>query len=233
MSQQLIEASNLIIPARAGSKEIAQKNLKLLGGIPLIAHTIKAAKAAQYVREVYVSTDGAEIAQVAKDYGAKVIERPAEIACDKSSSEAAILHALEYIKEKKLLSNYTCFAQCTSPFTAKEDFDQAINQIQKEKLDSLFAASQFKYFIWQKGQNGKVSGINHQYIKQRVLRQDKPPEYIETGAFYIFKTNEFIENKNRFFGKIGIYEMPKERFFEIDSIEDLEKAQKLIEGCHV
>ena len=83
-----------LIPARGGSKVIPRKNIKLLGEQPLIAHSILDAKEAKLVDQVYVSTDDTEIAAISQHYGASIIMRPAELASDTSSSESALLHAL-------------------------------------------------------------------------------------------------------------------------------------------
>ena len=89
-----------IIPARGGSKGIPGKNLKLIGGVPLIGRAIESCKSVAAITDVYVSTDDAAIAEVARKFGAKVIDRPAELASDSASSESALLHALEDISPK-------------------------------------------------------------------------------------------------------------------------------------
>ena len=220
---------NLIIPARSGSKGILKKNISLVGGLPLIAHIINAAKLASSIKDIFVSTDGEEIAKIASDYGAKIIIRPKEISGDSSSSEEAILHALNFLEKKNSQTEYTCFGQCTSPFTSSQDFDEAIKLIQEKNYDSLFAATIFHHFLWTKDQNGQMHGVNHNQLERRLMRQEKTPEYLESGAFYIFKTKGFIEAKQRFFGKIGMYEMAANRVFEIDTIEDLNQARILFE----
>ena len=90
-----------VIPARGGSKGVPRKNVKLLNGKPLIAYTIEASLNSGVVDRVFISTDDAEIAEVAKKFGAEVIDRPAELAGDKVTLEPVIKHALDYLREKE------------------------------------------------------------------------------------------------------------------------------------
>lgn len=87
-----------VIPARGGSKGVPRKNVRPLAGKPLIGHTIEAARSAKRIDRVVVSTDDAEIAAVARGFGAEVVIRPAELASDTASSESAVLHALDELE---------------------------------------------------------------------------------------------------------------------------------------
>ena len=219
---------DLIIPARAGSKGVPLKNIKLLAGKPLIAHMIEAAEGCKSIDNIYVSTDGDDIAAVAEEYGAKVIKRPKDISGDVAASETSILHVLDVLKDSGLLPEYTFFAQCTAPLTKAEDFDKAMKLMQTGDYDSIFAAKSFHGFIWKADDNGLMSGINHDHTRRRLMRQEIPPEYQETGAFYLFNTEGFRKNKNRFFGRIGVCEMPKERALDIDTLEDFALAEEYL-----
>lgn len=210
----------LIIPARAGSKGVPLKNIRHLVGLPLIAHMIKAAQNAQSVDRIYVSTDGDDIAAVALKYGAEVIRRPDEISGDVAPSEDAILHALDHLDEMGALPDKTFFAQCTAPLTRSEDFDGAMALMDKQGYDALFAAKPFHGFIWGADDNGLMHGTNHDHTARRLMRQEMAPEYQETGAFYLFDTAGFRKSKRRFFGRIGVYEIPSERSIDIDTLED-------------
>ena len=88
-----------IIPARGGSKGIPRKNARPLAGKPLVAHTIEAARKSRLVDRVVVSTDDPEISEISKNHGAEVVLRPGEISTDTSSSESALLHVLDFLKE--------------------------------------------------------------------------------------------------------------------------------------
>ena len=209
-----------IIPARGGSKSIPQKNIINFCGKPLIAWTIEQAQESNSIYDVYVSTDDKEIADIAMDWGAKVIKRPQQLARDTSSSEEALLHALDHI-EKKQAVDMVVFLQCTSPLREPEDIDNAVKQFLFYKADSLFSSTLFDDFcVWKKESDG-LRSITFDY-KNRGRRQDREPYYLENGSIYIFKPEILQKHKNRLGGKIIMYMMPYWKSFEIDTWEDLE-----------
>lgn len=213
-----------IIPARGGSKGIPGKNIKSLGGKPLIQYSIDAALKSETVTRVIVSTDDENIARVSKDSGAEVCMRPINISGDKAASEDAIIHVLNVLKQNE---NYEpeliVFLQCTSPLTLAEDIDGIVSALQNESADSAFSAVRFYHFVWRKGKNDDAEGINHEK-GVRQMRQDREQQFLENGAIYVFKTCDFLKTRHRFFGKTTIYEMPAERCLEIDEPHDFELA---------
>jgi YrbI family 3-deoxy-D-manno-octulosonate 8-phosphate phosphatase len=216
-----------VIPARGGSKGIVGKNLRVVGGKPLIAHTIEAARAARRVQRVVVSTDDPAIAEVARRYEAEVVWRPAELGSDTASSESALLHALAKLAED---SDYRpellAFLQCTSPLTLPEDIDGTIEMLLTAAADSALSVARFHYFLWRKTADGAL-GINHDR-RVRPRRQDREAEFLETGAVYAMRVEGFQLAKHRFFGKTVMYETPAERVCEIDESVDLEVAEVLL-----
>ena len=172
---------------------------------------------------MFVSTDSKKIAQIAKQYQADVIDRPANLSGDCCSSESALLHALNEIDKPDVeLPEIFVFAQCTSPMTAAEDLDNAIKLFLDNDYDCLFSCTSFNGFIWSTSDREGLRGINFDHKKQRVRRQDLNLQYQETGAFYILKTKMFREHKKRFFGNIGAFVMPKDRSIDIDTLYDFE-----------
>lgn len=211
-----------IIPARGGSKGIPRKNIQEIGGKPLISHSIEAAKQSTHVNLVVVSTDDEEIARIAEKNGAEICWRPAEISGDSASSESALLHVLETYECDLLV-----FLQCTAPLTTAEDIDGTIEALLNNDADTALAVAPFHYFLWDT--NGE--GINHDK-KVRKLRQERAPQYLETGSVYVMKTQGFLKRKHRFFGKTVLYEVPAERVVEIDEPVDLEIAEVLYANLH-
>ena len=207
-----------LIPARGGSKGIPGKNIKQLGGKPLIAYAIEATQDVPGVDETYVSTDSEKITDVAMAFGARVISRPKKYATDTASSELALLHFA-----RKVSFDILVFLQCTSPFTLKEDIAGALDFFQKKKLDSLVTVEEDLPFLW----NGKAKPINYDFRK-RPRRQEREMTYRETGAFYITTRNGLLGSKNRLHGKIGLYVMPRIRSLEIDSPDDFLQAELAI-----
>lgn len=209
-----------IIPARGGSKGLPRKNVLPLLGKPLIAHTIEAALAARHVDRVAVSTDDPEIAEVARRFGAEVVDRPAEIAGDKASSEAALLHALDELHPHGTPEpDLFVFLQCTSPLTSPADIDALVEQFRAAGADSAFLATRFYHFLWRGDALGDFHGVNHDR-SFRQMRQDRPAEYLETGAGYAMRVAGFREHGHRFFGKVVAVEMPDERVGEIDTADE-------------
>ena len=216
-----------IIPARGGSKGIPRKNVRPLAGQPLIAYNIQQALRSRFVNRLVVSTDDAEIASVAQGYGAQVVWRPAEISGDTASSESALLHVLETLREQEgYQPDILVFLQCTSPLTLAEDIDGTVGALLDQDADSALAVIPFHYFLWR--QTGDdATGINHDKAV-RPLRQQREPQYLETGAVYVTRVPGFLHSRHRFFGKTAMYVMPAERRLEIDDPVDFEVAEVLM-----
>ncbi|HET9913914.1 MAG TPA: acylneuraminate cytidylyltransferase family protein, partial [Anaerolineales bacterium] len=128
-----------LIPARGGSKTIPHKNIKPLVGKPLIAWTIEAAKKCRALSRVIVSTDDAQIAEVAQQWGAEVpFLRPAELAGDATSSLAVVLHLIQWLKKHDgAVPEYILLLQPTSPFRTTEDLDAAIELAETRKVNAV------------------------------------------------------------------------------------------------
>ena len=219
-----------IIPARGGSKGLPGKNVMRVGGIPLVARAVAAARAARTVGRVVVTTDDGEIARVAREAGASVVQRPADLAGDTASSESALLHALDALQGSgRDEASVTLFIQATSPFIEPDDLDAAVAAVATGDADSVFAAVPSHAFIWrdEEGRNSRGAfGVNHD-AGVRLRRQDRPAEFRETGAFYAMRTSGFREARHRFFGRIAVHLVPDLHGVEIDTAADLVVAQAL------
>jgi YrbI family 3-deoxy-D-manno-octulosonate 8-phosphate phosphatase len=216
-----------IIPARGGSKGLPRKNVRLICGKPLIAWTIEAAIDSGLFEKVIVSTDDAEIAQVTHIFGGEVSWRPAEISGDTASSEAALLHVLSELVKAGTQPEITVFLQCTSPLTTPEDIASTVELIKAKGADSALTVVDFHYFLWKVDGNRDATGINHDKAV-RPLRQFREHQYIETGAVYAMRTEGFLREKHRFFGKTNFYVVPDGRTIEIDDAIDFEVAESLL-----
>ncbi len=220
-----------IIPARGGSKGIPGKNIIDFRGHPLIAWTIAAARRCQAIDGVFVSTDSPEIAAVSRRYGAEVIDRPAEIAGDRATSESALLHACEEIKRRNgQAPARVVFLQATSPLRETSELDGALAKFDQKNLDSLFSASQPEDMLfWQKTAAGYRS-INYDYAsrKRRQDMNEEPVLLIETGSFYITRLGLLQQSQNRLGGHIGVWPVDFWKSFEIDSQAGLELCTLLM-----
>lgn len=218
-----------LIPARGGSKSLPRKNVLPLGGIPLIAHTIRAAQAASLVTRVAVSTEDAEIAAIARRFGAGVVNRPIELASDEASSESALLHALDYLEAVEgYRPDILCFLQCTSPLTAPEDIDSVLSEMIAADADTALAVTRFHSFVWRQDVEGDAVGVNHDKAV-RLRRQDRHREFLETGAIYAMVADGFRAERHRFFGRTVVHEMPASRVLEIDDPEDFALAAERLD----
>lgn len=206
-----------IIPARGGSKGIRLKNLREIGGKSLIGRAIESARSAAAVSDVVVSTDHEQIKAEALRYGARVIDRPADIAGDTASSESVLLHALANAESQPEI---TVFIQCTSPFIDPADLDAAIAAVASQRADVSFAAVADHGFHWGLDPQGEAVAVGHDKL-HRPRRQDREPRFRETGAFYVMDTRGFLEAGHRFFGKVRVHEVPAEHGIDIDTEADL------------
>ena len=217
-----------IIPAPGDTKLIPRKNLRLLAGKPLIAHTIERARLTKSLRRIVVSTDDPEIAAVSRQFGAEPICRPAEISGDTATSESALLHVLDYLQQTEgYKPDLLVFLQCTSPLTLPEDIDGAVQTLLDENADSALSVTPFHYFLWRRGEKGDIVGINHDKCI-RPLRQESEQQFLENGALYVMRAQGFKEARHRLFGKTAMYVMPPDRCLEIDEPVDLHIAEVLM-----
>ena len=213
-----------IIPARGGSKGVPGKNLRRVGGRSLVERAIDACRAARLIEEVYVSTDHAEIAASAEAAGAKVIMRPAELSTDTASSEAALLHALEQLIMVGEEPEVLVFVQCTSPFIAPDDLDRGVELVVHDRADSVFSAVATYEFLWRASDRfGLVTGQNHEPAV-RPRRQDREPDFRETGAFYVMSARGFRTAQHRFFGRTAVVQVPELTSIDVDHLHDLTLA---------
>jgi len=213
-----------IIPARGGSKGIKNKNLKRVGGETLIERAIGASNGSTQIVKCYVTSDSEQILNLSSLAGATPIERPLDLSTDESPTETALLHALEQIKAVSELPELTVLIQCTSPFISPTDLDLAIQfLIDHPEYNSAFSVVRTHSFLW-KQNDLELMGINHTGVK-RLRRQECETQFLETGAFYIFRTSKFLESGSRFNQPMHPFEVSQLSSIEIDSDEDLAIAK--------
>ncbi|HEY8418165.1 MAG TPA: acylneuraminate cytidylyltransferase [Limnochordales bacterium] len=214
-----------IIPARGGSKGVPRKNVRPLCGKPLLAWMIEAAQQAAAIDRVVVSTDDPEIAAVSRRWGAEVIHRPPELAGDTTSSEQVLLHALQQLGVDR---GALAFLQCTAPLTLPEDIDGTLALL--ARADSAFTAAPWHGFPWVQaaGPAGAVpEPLGHDHTR-RPLRQERRGLFLEVGAVYAVDVTGFLRARHRFFGRVALYPIPRERSLEIDDETDWLLAETLL-----
>lgn len=212
------------IPVRAGSKGLKSKNIADLGGKPLVWYTLNAAQNSK-LDKVYLSTDSDLIRNVVESFEfdkVEVIERSAETANDKATSESALIEFTQKIEFDNVV-----FLQATSPFTTYKDIDGALDKFLSNNYNSLISVVKNHQFIW----DTKGNPLNYD-PQIRPRRQDWDGYYIENGAFYISSKKNILESACRITPPVGTWEMAKTSLIEIDSEEDLEIAETLLNIIH-
>jgi len=222
------EAVIAIIPARGGSKGIPRKNVLPIAGRPLIVHTIEHALRAPSVGRVFVSTDDREIGDVANAAGAEVVWRPAAISGDKSSSEEALLHVLDHLRDTEGFEPaLVVFLQATSPMRGENDVEDAIAVLRREQADSLFSASAIHGFAWRRGP-GLLAPVNYDPIR-RPMRQDLKETILEeNGSIYVFRPAVLRTHGSRLGGRIAVHLQDPLHSLQVDDPADVERIGRLI-----
>ncbi|MFI5754345.1 cytidylyltransferase domain-containing protein [Streptomyces sp. NPDC051569] len=221
-----------VIPARGGSKGVPAKNLAPVGGVPLVVRAVRACLAARHVTDVVVSTDDAAIADAARSAGAEVVLRPSAIAGDTATSEAAVIHAMDTFGAMRGKdADVVLLVQCTSPFITAGDIDGVTSAVTEDGADTALTVAPSHGFIWRQDSPGAGSGsdghgVNHDKAN-RPRRQDRPQEYLETGAAYAMRAQGFREANHRFFGRTALVPTDPARVLEIDDPHDLARARAL------
>lgn len=212
-----------IIPARGGSKRIPRKNIKEFLGKPIIAYSIETAFETGLFDEVMVSTDDEEIAEVAKQYGAKVpFMRSAEAASDFASTADVLKEVLTKYKELgKEFDNFCCF-YATAPLVQSKDVGAAFERLQQSDFTCVYPVVQFSYPIWRCldiAEDGTMKRHWPEYENSRS--QDLPKEYHDTGTFYWYKTMEWLAGNM----KIGGIIVDETSIQDIDTETDWKLAE--------
>ena len=217
-----------IIPARADSKGLKNKNIFPILNKPLIEWTFQQAKQCKYLDNIFVTTNDEKVIELAYKNQIEVIRRPDNLSTDTSTSEVALKHALEEINTQySIYPDIIVFLQATSPLRKENDICNAINYFIQKGADSLFSITRVDdLHLWQRRKNNWKS-INFDY-KNRKMRQEMPSNFIENGSIYIFKPNILINNKNRLGGKIVGYQMEFWQTWQIDTIEEIDLVEYYI-----
>ena len=205
-----------VILARGGSKGIPNKNIIKINGKPLIQYSIDALIQSN-CGPIFVSTNDKQIANVSKSLGANIINRPDDLATDISTSESALLHAVNFIDADIII-----FVQPTSPLIEAKYINEGLEKL--NKYDSVFSVFEDH---WLPSWTEEITPIDWD-INNRPRRQDKKTKLIENGAFYISKKKNILNSKLRYSGNISVVKMPKSKSFQIDTNDDLKLVEKLL-----
>ena len=218
-----------IVPARGGSKGIPGKNLKMVAGRSLLHRTIDQALAAKTVDEVVVSSDDQEILRHAKEIGGvKTIERPRDLAADDTAMWPVVMHALENSEH----GDVVVLLQPTSPLRLATDIDAAVRMLIERNANSVMSVCEVAtspYWMFTIGSGDRLQRVLPK--QSAATRQELPPCYEINGALYVVNSTWFRASRQFVDEDTLAYVMPRERSVDVDTLEDLAIAERLLGGA--
>jgi CMP-N,N'-diacetyllegionaminic acid synthase len=221
-----------LIPARAGSKGIPNKNRKELAGKPLLLYTVEAALNSKLLDRIIFSSEDETLRNMAENAGVEVpFVRPAYLAQDNSGSLEVVQHALKELSEQGDTYEAVCLLQVTTPFRTASDIDAAITAFKEAQTDSLISVQKVPHqynphWVFEREEDSRLRlATGEKNIIKR--RQDLPPAYIRDGAIYITKTTVLMEQHSFFGNSIASVELDPETHVNIDTASDWLRAEQI------
>lgn len=221
-----------VIPARGGSKRVPGKNIQPVGGRPLIAWTIEAARSAPGITRIVVSTDSVEIADVAKHYGAEVpMLRPSSLARDETPGVEPVVHAVEWLDEHEhYRPDCVVLLQPTSPLRTAGDVEAALALMWHRASGSVVSvcpASHPSSWLKRVSDDGRLLDMDGDRVRPPA-DDDVPPLYVLNGSLYIVRYETLMARRSFYDERTYAYLMPIERSLDVDSPWDLHVADLVL-----
>jgi CMP-N-acetylneuraminic acid synthetase len=217
-----------LIAARGGSKGVPGKNIKILAGKPLIAHSIISIKKSKIFSKIIVSTDDVKIAAIAKKYGAEVpFLRPKNLAKDNSKMDDVIFHAISKLKSDGIDFDVLVNKDCTAPFIQIKDLEKSVKLIRKTKVDLVVAAykSHLNPYFNMMELNNKGFLKFSKKSKNQITSRQSAPIVFQLTSFQTINVNQFLKYKKIYMPKAIPYEIPIETGLMIDTKFEFELAK--------
>jgi len=220
-----------IIPARGGSKRIVRKNIRDFCGKPMIVWSIEAALQSGCFARVVVSTDDAEIAEVAKSCGAEVpFVRPAALADDFATTGAVMAHAVDELMADQP-SDEVCCLYATAPFVESEDLQRGLALLRESQAEYVFSVTQYRFPIQRAlrlDESGQLAMFQPEFFQTRS--QDLEEAYHDAGQFYWGRSQAWLQQTAIFSCDARPLILPSHRVQDIDSEEDWLRAEWLFKA---
>lgn len=218
-----------IIPARGGSKRIPRKNIKLFCGKPIIAWSIEAARVSGCFDHIIVSTDDAEIAEVACAHGAGVpFVRPPELSDDHTGTIPVIAHAINWMNRNAGPVDLACCLYATAPFVLAADLRRGLGMLQRSDADYAFSVTSYAFPVQRAiriTNDQRVEMLNPKHSNTRS--QDVEEAFHDAGQFYWGRATAWLTGKPLFSHGAVPVPLPRHRVQDIDTAEDWECAEWL------
>lgn len=221
-----------VIPARGGSKRIPRKNIKPFYGLPMIAWSIKAALQSRCFDRVMVSTDDAEIAQVAQVHGAEVpFVRPPELSDDHTGTIPVIAHAIDWQNQNGKQAQEVCCIYATAPFVQAEDLQRGLQTLYSTGAEYALSVTSYAFPIQRAVRitsDQRLEMFQPEHFGSRS--QDLPEAWHDAGQFYWGKAQAWLQGKPLFSHDAAPVQLPRHRVQDIDTLEDFERAEWLFKA---
>jgi CMP-N-acetylneuraminic acid synthetase len=222
-----------LIPARGGSKGVPRKNIRLLGGKPLLAYTAESSLQSEKLTRVILSTEDEEIAEIGRQYGLDVpFMRPPELAEDTTPTLPVIQHALKNLELEGDIFDAVCLLQPTNPLRRAEDIDNCIELLENSKADSVVSilpvpAEYNPNWVYRQSDDGAITLSNGE-TEPITRRQDLPTAYYRDGTVYVTRS-ETINKQNSLYGNnVRGYKINPDYSVNIDTDDDWQNIEKKI-----
>ena len=221
-----------IIPARAGSKGIPGKNIRVLNNKPLIEYSYEVAVASNIFDKIIISSDSPEINKIAEKIGIEVpFQRPASIAQDDTPMIEVINHAIKYYDKSTFIPDIICILQPTSPFRNIEKLKEGYNCINEEFCDSVVSVEKmpqhYSPYTAMKIEDGYLNFF-HSEGGNITRRQDVNDVFIRSGCFYFLKTSTLIDKKSLYGDRCVPIRVDDKKNVNLDTLDDWELAENII-----
>ena len=218
-----------LIPAKLGSLRLPQKNIRPLGGKPLIAWSIEAARNSGVIDRLIVSTEDDQVAEIAERYGAEIpFRRPAELARDPAGVVEVAMHALAELRITGEEYKIIIILLPTCPFRSKDDIREAFKFFQSKNARFLMSVNEYSHppFSALKFDGEVLKPFFPEYIGKKS--QELPSAWRANGAFHILDVSAFEKAKSYYAQPLHGYPMPRNRSIDIDCEEDWQEAEQFL-----
>ena len=219
----------IIVPARGGSKRVPLKNIRALGGRPLLEYTLVSAIDAKLSRNIVVSTDSDEIFAVAEKFPARVVRRPDALSGDSISTEAAVLHALDALAADGQTFEWVMILPPTSPFRSAETVKRFAETAQNstEAVANFISVTENRDYFWKAGRGGSMTPADPSLSRRQ---QERPPLFLENSAIYLCRVNRLRETGIVFSDPVVGIPISAIEAWDINTEEDFSIADGIWEG---
>jgi CMP-N-acetylneuraminic acid synthetase len=224
-----------LIPARGGSKGVPRKNIRLLGGKPLLQYTAETARAARLLSRVVLSTDDEEIAEIGRTCKLDVpFMRPPELAADATPSLLVVKHALEWLGSRGEVFDAVCLLQPTHPFRQAGDIDACIALLAESGADSVVTVlpvppEHNPHWVFFRSPDGTLR-LSTGESTPIPRRQDLPPAFHREGSVYVTRRDVVVKGGSLLGDRVVGYPMDPGKSVNIDTQDDWARAERLLRG---